>query len=231
MAAKFRRYGADRGDLTQEAALGLMKAAEKFDPDRGVRFSTYAMFWIKAQLQDHVMRNSSSVRTGPTTAQKSLFFNLRRVEARLTREAAAKGQVLQGEALARAVAEELGVSLSDVVMMDGRLQGSDASLNVRQGEEEGREWIDALPDDADEPFVGDHDARVLRAELKAALGHLSPRERHIVSARQLADTPRTLESLGAELGLSKERIRQVEAAALAKLRSRLQAAGLGTLLA
>ncbi|NBZ88531.1 RNA polymerase factor sigma-32 [Stagnihabitans tardus] len=231
MAMKFRRYGAGMGDLTQEAALGLMKAAEKFDPDRGVRFSTYAMFWIKAQLQDYVMRNWSLVRTGSTTSQKSLFFNMRRVEARLAREASARGEKLEGEALSRAVAEELGVPLHDVLMMEGRLAGSDASLNATQSsDEDGREWIDVLEDDQPAPFVQDHDQAILRRKLADAMATLSPRERLIVRERQLSDEPRTLESLGEELKLSKERIRQLEAAAFVKLRRQLEAQGMGDLL-
>ncbi len=231
MAAKFRRYGAAMPDLTQEAAMGLMKAAEKFDPDRGVRFSTYAMFWIKAQLQDYVMRNWSMVRTGSTTSQKSLFFNLRRVEARLAREAAARGEQLEGMALRAAVAVELGVPLHDVAMMEGRLAGSDASLNATQAsDEDGREWIDILEDDSTQAadlFAADHDRSVLRNHLTAALQRLSPRERMIVRERQLVEAPRTLESLGAELNLSKERIRQLEAAAFAKLRRALEEQGAG----
>lgn len=231
MAGKFKRYGSGMGDLTQEAALGLMKAAEKFDPDRGVRFSTYAMFWIKAQLQDYVMRNWSLVRTGSTTAQKSLFFNLRRIEARLTRAARDRGERLEGAALSQAVADELGVSLADVKMMEGRLSGSDASLNMTQaGEDEGREWIDLL--EAEEPvtFAERHDHARLREALLSGLATLPPRERLILRARQLEDEPRTLESLGQELGLSKERIRQLEAAALLKMRRVLEAQGLGALL-
>lgn len=231
MAAKFRRYGASMPDLTQEAAMGLMKAAEKFDPDRGVRFSTYAMFWIKAQLQDYVMRNWSMVRTGSTTSQKSLFFNMRRVEARLVREAAASGQMLEGQALRAAVAVELGVPLHDVAMMEGRLAGSDASLNATQAaDEDGREWIDVLEDDrsqAADLYATSHDRAVLRHHLASALQTLTPRERMIVRERQLVDAPRTLESLGAELKLSKERIRQLEAAAFVKLRRSLEAQGAG----
>lgn len=229
MAAKYRRYGASMSDLTQEAAIGLMKAAEKFDPDRGFRFSTYAVWWIKAQLQDYVMRNWSLVRTGSTTAQKSLFFNLRRVEAKLRREAAAMGQTLEGADLRVAVAAELGVSLAEVAMMEGRLAGSDASLNATQAaDEDGREWIDVLEDDgaqAAELFETKHDADALSAQLNRALGVLNDRERLIVRARQLAEEPRTLESLGQELRLSKERIRQLEAAAYTKLRRTLEAEG------
>lgn len=229
MAAKYRRYGAPMSDLTQEAAIGLMKAAEKFDPDRGFRFSTYAVWWIKAQLQDYVMRNWSLVRTGSTTAQKSLFFNLRRVEAKLRREAAAMGQTLEGADLRVAVAAELGVSVAEVAMMEGRLAGSDASLNATQAaDEDGREWIDVLEDDgaqAAELFETKHDAHALSDRLNRALGVLNEREQLIVRARQLAEEPRTLESLGQELRLSKERIRQLEAAAYTKLRRTLEADG------
>ena len=229
MAAKYRRYGAPMSDLTQEAAIGLMKAAEKFDPDRGFRFSTYAVWWIKAQLQDYVMRNWSLVRTGSTTAQKSLFFNLRRVEAKLRREAAARQETLDANGLRAAVAAELGVSVAEVAMMEGRLAGSDASLNATQAaDEDGRAWIDVLEDDgaqAAELFEAKHDAHALSARLNRALGVLNERERLIVRARQLADEPRTLESLGSELRLSKERIRQLEAAAYTKLRRALEAEG------
>ncbi len=226
MAAKFRRYGAPMNDLIQEASLGLMKAASKFDPDRGVRFSTYAVWWIKASIQDYVMRNWSLVRTGSTAGQKALFFNLRRVQARLDREAAAAGETLDSYQLCARVAHEVGVSLAEVEMMAGRLSGSDASLNATQStEDEGREWIDALEDDtaqAAERFEQQHDHARLRDWLVQAMGHLSERERHIVSERRLIEPPRTLDSLGRELGLSKERVRQLEAAAYAKLRQRLK---------
>jgi RNA polymerase sigma-32 factor len=227
MAAKFRRYGAPMSDLIQEAGLGLMKAADKFDPDRGVRFSTYAVWWIKASIQDHVMRNWSLVRTGSTSSQKSLFFNLRRVQARLEREASARGEELDGHQLRQRIATEVGVSLADVEMMEGRLSGSDFSLNAAQGgEEEGREWIDTLEDDsaqAAERVEEAHDTDALRGWLVAAMEVLSARERFIVTERKLRDAPRTLESLGQELGLSKERVRQLEAAAFAKMRKRLEA--------
>ncbi len=229
MAAKYRRYGASMSDLTQEAAIGLMKAAEKFDPERGFRFSTYAVWWIKAQLQDFVMRNWSLVRTGSTTSQKSLFFNLRRIEAKLRREAAGEGRVLEDRALHLAVARELGVSVADVLMMDGRLAGSDASLNASQAtDEEGRAWIDVLEDEglqADEIVAARLDSAALRQHLGRALSALTERERFIVRARQLEDQPRTLESLGLELRLSKERIRQLETAAYGKLRRKLEEEG------
>jgi RNA polymerase sigma-32 factor len=226
VAAKFRRYGAPLNDLTQEAALGLMKAAEKFDPDRGVRFSTYAVWWIRASVQDYVLRNWSMVRTGSTAGQKSLFFNLSRLKAQFLREAASEGKTLSQSELTAKVAEELGVSLSDVAMMEGRLSGMDMSLNAPQAQDaEGREWIDLLEDTrpgAEEQVADSHDGAQVREWLLSALGSLSERERFIVAARKLRDEPRTLDSLGTELGLSKERIRQLEAAAYAKMKRALQ---------
>jgi RNA polymerase sigma-32 factor len=227
MAAKFKRYGAPMNDLIQEAGLGLMKAADKFDPDRGVRFSTYAVWWIKASIQDYVMRNWSMVRTGSTSSQKSLFFNMRRVQARLEREAAAVGEQLDRHQLRHMIASEIGVPLADVEMMEGRLSGSDYSLNATQSvDDEGREWIDALEDDsaqAAEVVEEAHDRAQLREWLVVALNGLNERERFIVRERKLRDEARTLESLGLELGLSKERVRQLEAAAFSKMRKALEA--------
>jgi RNA polymerase sigma-32 factor len=227
MASKFKRYGAPMNDLIQEASVGLMKAADKFDPDRGVRFSTYAVWWIKASIQDYVMRNWSMVRTGSTSSQKSLFFNMRRVQARLEREAATEGVHLETHELHEKIAIEVGVPLHDVQMMDGRLSGSDFSLNATQSmEDEGREWIDALEDDAPqaaEKVENSHDTDTLRQWLVTALTALNDREQFIVRERKLRDDPRTLESLGSELGLSKERVRQLEAAAFGKMRKSLEA--------
>jgi RNA polymerase sigma-32 factor len=227
MAAKFKRYGAPMNDLIQEAGLGLMKAADKFDPDRGVRFSTYAVWWIKASIQDYVMRNWSMVRTGSTSSQKSLFFNMRRVQARLEREAATEGQELDRHQLHQMIATEIGVPLRDVEMMEGRLSGSDFSLNaVQSSDEDGREWIDALEDErtqAAEEVEFNHDTEQLREWLLTAMKSLNDRERFIVRERKLREPARTLESLGNELGLSKERVRQLEAAAFGKMRKNLEA--------
>lgn len=226
MAAKFKRYGAPMNDLIQEAGLGLMKAADKFDPDRGVRFSTYAVWWIKASIQDYVMRNWSMVRTGSTSSQKSLFFNMRRVQARLEREAASSGVSLDRHQLHQLIATEIGVPLGDVEMMEGRLSGADFSLNATQSvEDEGREWIDTLEDDsaqASEVVENEHDNAQLREWLVVALEGLNERERFIIRERKLREEPRTLESLGTELGLSKERVRQLEAAAFGKMRKSLE---------
>ena len=226
MAAKFKRYGAPMNDLVQEAGLGLMKAADKFDPDRGVRFSTYAVWWIKASVQDYVMRNWSMVRTGSTSSQKSLFFNMRRVQAQLEREAQQTGENLDKHQLNQLIATEVGVPLSDVEMMDGRLSGSDFSLNATQAsDEEGREWIETLEDEnarADLTVEEEHDQQRLANWLGVAMEALNDREQFIVRERKLIDSPRTLESLGAELGLSKERVRQLEAAAFGKMRKYLE---------
>ncbi len=224
MASKYRRYGASMPDLIQEAGVGLMKAAEKFDPDRGVRFSTYAVWWIKASIQDYVMRNWSMVRTGSTSSQKALFFNLRRVKAKLEREA--KGEAhISSHQLREMIADEVGVPLRDVEMMEARLSGSDFSLNAQQAGDEGREWVEALEDEgprAEETVSHDVDLIRVRGWIAEAMDALSAREKMIVIERKMRDDPRTLESLGNELGLSKERIRQLEAQALKKLRKRLE---------
>jgi len=231
VAGRFKRYGAPMNDLIQEAGLGLMKAAEKFDPDRGVRFSTYAVWWIKASVQDYVMRNWSMVRTGSTSTQKSLFFNQRRVQAQLEREAAQKGESLPGYERRQRIAAEIGVPLRDVEMMEGRLAGSDFSLNAIQStEEDGREWIETLEDDADQAsdlVQSRLDTAQLREWLVEAMATLKPREQFIIRERKLRDQPRTLDSLGQELSLSKERVRQIEAAAMAKMRKRLEAGSAG----
>lgn len=231
MAGKFRRTGLSQSDLIQEASLGLMKAADRFDPDRGVRFSTYAVWWIRAGLQDHVMRNWSIVRTGSTTSQKSLFFNLRRVQARLEREAQARGETLDSHQICEKIAAEIGVSRADAEMMMGRMSGADMSLNAQQSaEESGREWVDLLEDEdamGADTVVRRRDHAKLRDRLDEAMEVLSPREQFILRERRMRDETRTLADLGAEMGLSKERVRQLEAAALGKMRVALERSGVG----
>ncbi|MEM1372603.1 MAG: RNA polymerase factor sigma-32 [Pseudomonadota bacterium] len=225
MAAKYRRYGASMNDLIQEANIGLMKAASKFDPDRGVRFSTYAVWWIKASIQDYVMRNWSMVRTGSTSSQKSLFFNMRRVRAQIEREHAAEGLHIDNAEVRREISEELGVPLRDVEMMESRLAGSDFSLNAQQAGEEGREWVETIEDEgpqADEIVTQSTDNSTARAWLADAFDALTDRERVIIAARKLRDAPETLESLGRQFNLSKERIRQLEEQALRKMRNKLE---------
>ena len=226
MAAKYRRYGAPMNDLIQEAGVGLMKAASKFDPERGVRFSTYAVWWIKASIQDYVMRNWSLVRTGSTSAQKSLFFNLRRVKAKIEAEIGMDGRDPTAYEIRREIAAELGVALRDVDMMDARLSGADFSLNATQAGDEGREWVETLEDNspqAEETVSRRSDLDHARGLLDEAFKALTERERMIIAARKLAEAPETLESLGIKLKLSKERVRQLEAQALRKMRQRLEA--------
>ncbi len=226
MAMKFKRYSVSQQDLIQEAGIGLMKAAEKFDPDRGFRFSTYAQWWIKASIQDFVMRNWSMVRTGSTTSQKSLFFNLKRVQAKIEREAQQSDVQLDRAELDELIAQEIGVPLRDVEMMQGRMSGSDFSLNAPQAsDEDAREWMDTLEDpnpQSAEVVEREHDLNKMRSWITDAMSALSDREKYIIAQRKLMDEPRTLEGIGLELKLSKERIRQIEAVALEKLRKRLE---------
>ena len=172
------------------------------------------------------MRNWSMVRTGSTSSQKSLFFNMRRVQAQLEREAQQSGETLDKHQLNQLIATEVGVPLNDVEMMDGRLSGSDFSLNATQAsDEEGREWIDTLEDEnsrADLNVEEEHDQEKLADWIGVAMGSLNEREQFIVRERKLIENPRTLESLGTELSLSKERVRQLEAAAFGKMRKYLE---------
>ena len=221
MASKYIKYGIDTSELIQEAGIGLMKAAEKFDPERGVRFSTYATWWIKASIQDFVLRNWSLVRTGSTASQKSLFFNLKRVKTQIEREFDSSGASVDYGSLNKMVAEKMGVSLRDVEMMETRLSGGDFSLNSLQQGEEGREWIETIEDDNSygaDRVEKDRDDWTVRSWIKEAIETLSEREKTIVVERKLRDKPRTLDSIGGELGVSKERVRQLEAEALKKLR-------------
>ena len=225
MASKYVKYGVDTNELIQEAGIGLMKAAEKFDPERGVRFSTYATWWIKASIQDFVLRNWSLVRTGSTASQKSLFFNLKRVRSQIEREFDSSGATVDYGSLNKMVAEKMGVSLRDVEMMDTRLSGGDFSLNSLQQGEEGREWIETIED---ENSYGAHsvernkDDGTVRSWIAEAIETLNDREKTIVVERKLRDKPRTLDSIGGELGVSKERVRQLEAEALKKLRKHFE---------
>ena len=186
MASKFRRYGAPMNDLIQEASLGLMKAAEKFDPDRGVRFSTYAVWWIKASIQDYVMRNWSMVRTGSTSSQKSLFFNLRRLRAKIEDASSTR----MSQAGRNEVATTLNVSVNDVETMEMRLSASDQSLNAPIAENGEDAWQDFLADDRLNPeqvVIGLRDAESRSRWLEAALRELSERERKIIERRRLVD--------------------------------------------
>ena len=223
MARKFARYGAEQADLVQEAVIGLMKAAERFDPDRGVRFSSYATWWIKASLQDFVLRNHALVRLGSTAPQKSLYFNLARLRAKYQRKAEQSGQSVNHTEMLAYIAMELNVPLHDVEMMEQRLSGGSVSLNAaRQQDGEGEDMLSSLPDpapQAEQTVTNTVDSLKVSAWLSEALAGLNAREERILRARMMTDQPRTLESLGVELSVSKERIRQIETQALQKLRA------------
>lgn len=222
MAGRFRRYGLPFEDLVQQGNLGLMRAAEKFDPENGARFSTYARWWIKAAMQDYVMRNLSMVRTATNAAQKKLFFNLRKVQAAAERAAAGRADALSQQELAETIARELEVPLDEAILMLGRMAGPDMSLNTPQGDEgDGREWIELIEDDGrptEDAVLGRMEAERQLGILTQALDALPERERRIIVRRHLHDEPQTLTELGQELGISKERVRQLEERALSRMR-------------
>jgi RNA polymerase sigma-32 factor len=223
LAARFRHYGLPMADLIQEGHVGLLEAGARFEPERDVRFSTYATWWIRASIQDYILRNWSIVRGGTSSAQKALFFNLRRLRARLSQSAATDETIDINQEIATAV----GVSREDVALMDARLSGSDLSLNAPLTDQDGgasSERVDFLVDTAplpDEAVSDTIDTERRVKWLRAALGVLSDRELKIVRARRLSDEAATLEALGDRLGISKERVRQIESRALEKLRRAL----------
>ena len=217
MATKFRSYGLPVGDLVQEGCIGLMQAAARFDPDREVRFSTYASWWIRSSIQDFILRNWSIVRTGTTAAQKTLFFNLRRLKAQIERTEA--GRI--DDTMQTKIAGALRVSERDVAMMNARLSGNDKSLNDPVGESGDSELQDLIPDDADSPedlAVASRDSEVRSGWIETAMQDLTHREQTIIRERRLADKGLTLSALGERLGISKERVRQIEHEALGKLK-------------
>lgn len=219
-AASYRGYGLPMPDLMQEGNVGLMQAAARFDPDREVRFSTYAVWWIRAAIQDFVLRNWSMVRLGSTTQEKALFFNLRRLRAKI---AGAESGV-DDDSARRRIAAALKVQLGQVENMEARLSGPDQSANAPIGEEGGSEWQDLLVDNAPSPEDTVQRSRdnVVRARwLKTALTALPAREQHIIRERHLKEQGTTLAELGEELGISKERVRQIEHRALQELRRRV----------
>ncbi|HZY14110.1 MAG TPA: RNA polymerase factor sigma-32 [Beijerinckiaceae bacterium] len=224
LAARFRHYGLPMADLIQEGHVGLLEAAARFEPEREVRFSTYATWWIRASIQDYILRNWSIVRGGTSSAQKALFFNLRRLRAKLAQDRGNGGN----SAMFATIAKAIGVSSADVELMDTRLSGPDVSLNgpVIESDNQGSaERVDFLVDDKPLPdeAVGETIDSTRRVRwLNDALMILSDRELRIVRERCLNEESSTLESLGNRLGISKERVRQIENRALEKLRRALE---------
>ena len=221
MASKFRNYGLPLADLVQEGNVGLMLAAAKFDPTREVRFSTYAMWWVRSEMQDYVLRNWSIVRTGTTAAHKKLFFNLRRLRAQIDDT---DGALMTPENT-KWVADELGVKERDVEFMASRLSSSDNSLNTPLASESETERQDLLTDlspTPEEATIEARDSETYKHWISKALLDLDEREQYIISARRLGDEKATLGALGKKLGISKERVRQLEQRAMEKLKSSLK---------
>ncbi len=217
IARGFSGYGLPLADLVAEGNVGLMQAAQKFDPERGFRFATYAMWWIRAAIQEYILHSNSIVKMGTTAAQKKLFFNLRQLKGRLEQHAAGD---LAPEAV-EAIAAALGVPAKDVVEMNRRMSAADTSLNVTMVEDGETEWLDRLVDErpTQDLVLAEADERAQRRRLlTAALAQLNEREREILVERRLRDEPLTLEDLSRRFHVSRERIRQLEVRAVEKLK-------------
>jgi RNA polymerase sigma-32 factor len=223
IAMGYRGYGLPIGEVISEGNVGLMQAVKRFDPDRGFRLATYAMWWIRASIQEYILRSWSLVKVGTTAAQKKLFFNLRRAKSQL--QALEEGDLKPEHVTA--ISKKLGVTEAEVVSMNRRL-GGDASLNapVRADMEAG-EWQDWLVDetpDQEERLVESEEANRRKSFLVSALDTLNDRERRIFEARRLSEDPSTLEDLSTEFGVSRERIRQIEVRAFEKIQKAVRGA-------
>ena len=221
VAMGYRGYGLPIGEIVSEGNVGLMQAVKRFEPERGFRLATYAMWWIRASIQEYILRSWSLVKMGTTASQKKLFFNLRKAKSRIS--AYEEGD-LKPENVA-AIATRLGVSRQDVIDMNRRM-GGDASLNAPLREEGEGEWQDWLVDDAasQELILADQEEASHRhLALVGALDVLNPRERRIFEARRLAEDPITLEELSEEFGVSRERVRQIEVRAFEKVQTAVRA--------
>lgn len=217
IAMGYRGYGLPTSELIAEGNIGLMQGVKKFEPDRGFRLATYAMWWIKASIQEYILRSWSLVKMGTTAAQKKLFFNLRRMKSKL--DALEEGDLKPDDL--RKIATDLGVSEEEVTNMNRRMaMGGDASLNVMIGEEGDSQWQDSLVDSGplqDEQIADIEERTVRHAMLVSAMSVLTDREKHILAERRLTDEPKTLEELSEQYGISRERVRQIEVRAFEKL--------------
>ena len=221
LAAKFRAYGLAKDDLVQQGHVGLLEALMRFEPERGLRLSTYASWWIRASIQDFVLRNWSIVRIGSTTRQKALFFNLRRLRAQI----AAAGLGLIGSEERALIAEELRVAPSEVEAMEQQLAGGDQSLNAPIGRDMDDELQDLLEDSEPSPehrAIQQIDGERRHVWLTEALNRLPERERIIIRERHLSEDPPTLQQMGDRFGVSKERARQLEKRAMELVRADLR---------
>ena len=223
IAMKYKGYGLPVADLVSEGNIGLMKAVKKFEPERGFRLSTYAMWWIRAAITEHILRSWSLVKMGTMAAQKKLFFSLRRVKGQL--KILDQGELAPEEAAA--LSEALNVPAKDILSMNRRMASRDASLNAPVTHEETMEFQDTLVDDTPSPeaLVADSEEMTQRRGLLSdALETLPDRERHILTERRLKDDPMTLEDLGKIYDISRERVRQLEVRAFEKISKEIQAA-------
>jgi len=224
IAMGYRGYGLPIGEVISEGNVGLMQAVKKFDPDRGFRLATYAMWWIRASIQEYILRSWSLVKMGTTAAQKKLFFNLRKAKSEI---AALQEGDMRPEQV-RQIATKLGVLDEEVISMNRRLAGGDASLNSPMRADSESEWQDWLVDDttpSQESVVAESEEQGIRMSLlEEAMTELSDRERHILTERRLKDEPTTLEELAAQYGVSRERVRQIEVRAFEKLQKSMRAA-------
>jgi len=222
IAMGYRGYGLPIGEVVSEGNVGLMQAVKRFEPDKGFRLATYAMWWIKASIQEYILRSWSLVKMGTTANQKKLFFNLRKAKSKIS--ALDEGDLRPDQV--KQIAVKLGVPEQDVIDMNRRL-GGDASLNAPLREEGEGEWQDWLVDEStnqEHRLVESEESGNRLAALRDALGVLNPRERHIFEARRLSDDPITLEDLSDEFGVSRERVRQIEVRAFEKVQEAVKAA-------
>ncbi len=222
IAMGYRGYGLPIGEVISEGNVGLMQAVKKFDPERGFRLATYAMWWIKASIQEYILRSWSLVKMGTTANQKRLFFNLRRLKGRL--QAIDDGDLRPDQV--KEIAQKLGVSEEEVVSMNQRLSG-DASLNapIRAADGDSGQWQDWLADDSESQediLIEQDEIETRRAMLKRAMDVLNDREKRIFQARRLSEDPMTLEELSAEFDVSRERVRQIEVRAFEKVQEAVQ---------
>jgi RNA polymerase sigma-32 factor len=226
IAMGYRGYGLPIGEVISEGNVGLMQAVKKFEPDRGFRLATYAMWWIRASIQEYILRSWSLVKMGTTAAQKKLFFNLRKAKSEIS--ALQEGDMHPDQV--SVIATKLGVLDEEVISMNRRLSGGDASLNSPMRADSESEWQDWLVDDktpSQETVVADHQEKSLRMGLlEEAMTELTDRERHILTERRLKDEPTTLEELASQYGVSRERVRQIEVRAFEKLQKSMKAAAL-----
>ncbi|HEY5288853.1 MAG TPA: RNA polymerase sigma factor RpoH [Caulobacteraceae bacterium] len=224
IAMGYRGYGLPIGEVISEGNVGLMQAVKKFEPDKGFRLATYAMWWIRASIQEYILRSWSLVKMGTTAAQKKLFFNLRKAKSEIS--ALEEGD-LRPEQVSQ-IATKLGVLDSEVISMNRRLAGPDASLNAPLRADSENEWQDWLEDKdavSQETHLAESEEYSLRMGLlDEAMSELSDRERHILTQRRLRDDPMTLETLASEYGVSRERVRQIEVRAFEKLQKAMRAA-------